>query len=218
MWARGPGSDGSPHPGPFLATPSARPSASPPPGGLGNGRSQRGAGHPRRRAETPVLSFGGAMRVCAVNGSSPCTHPNLQARGARAEPRSSSPQQPDAPSPAQRGSLGVQGGALGEEEGSRGGRTPTLGAQCGRDCRQERRITRTALLRAAEPNPYAARRPRPGQGPPQVPSSQIRSGPTRSSNPSHYCFSSVRSGVGIESRSPGGRETNSAHEAAGDAG
>ena len=80
------------------------------------------------------------------------------------------------------------------------------------------RVTRTALLGAAGPSPSAARRPRPGPGPPQVPSGQIRSGPARSSNPSHYCFSSVRSGVGIEARSPGSRETNRAHEAAGEAG
>ena len=138
MWARGPGSDGSPHPGPFLATPSARPSASPPPGGLGNGRSQRGAGHPRRRAETPVLSFGGAMRVCAVNGSSPCTHPNLQARGARAEPRSSSPQQPDAPSPPHSAPCGYRKEPSGKERAGGAERLRRPGAPCGRDCRQER--------------------------------------------------------------------------------
>lgn len=78
-----------PSPRPAFPGDSQRPAAPEPAAGR--------PGHPGRRGETPVLTFGGAMRGRSATGNSPCPHPHLRPGGTRAEPRSSSPQQPRAP-------------------------------------------------------------------------------------------------------------------------
>ena len=110
QWRRGPECRAAPSkpagreagaltPGLFLATPWARQSASPPPVGLSNGRSQRGAGLPGLRAESTFLSIRGALGVRTAHGPSPLTHPNLRPWGALAEPRAAAPQQAGTASP-----------------------------------------------------------------------------------------------------------------------
>ena len=87
--ARGPGGS-SPHPArPFPATPSARPPRSPPQGGLGI------PGVAAKPQFLPLAARCEDARRRATN--SPCPHPHLRPGGTRAEPRSSSPQQPRAP-------------------------------------------------------------------------------------------------------------------------
>lgn len=171
----------------LLATPRARPSASSPPVGLSNGRSQLGAGLPGLRAETPVLSIRGALGVCTahvpVHAFTPTSNPGERylSHGAAA------PQQACTASPRVRLLRDTGRSAAGWRgtgwPGLRSGASGTLGL-LSRAPRSRALPQLAGLAQDLGRGRHRCLRVKPGAAAPS------------SFNSSHYCLSSRRSGVG----------------------
>lgn len=207
--ARGPGGS-SPHPArPFPATPSARPPRSPPQGGLGI---------PGVAAKPQFLPLAArcedARRRATAHVLTPTSDPGEHALS----PGAAAPSNPEPllnRTPLLRGAGSSPRGRR-RPAGRRDSDAPghCLGPACDRQLTGRRRT-----------EPFRGPQASPGARPPQVPSGQTRGsshppakGLPSLSNPSNYCLSSVRSGLGAgwrESGSPGGRERNRGRPAAG---
>lgn len=138
-----------PSPRPAFPGDSQRPAAPEPAAGR--------PGHPGRRGETPVLTFGGAMRGRSATGKSPCPHPHLRPGEHALSPGAAAPSNPEPllnRTPLLRGAGSSPRGRK-RPAGRRDSDAPghCLGPACDRQLTGRRRT-----------EPFRGRRPLPGRG------------------------------------------------------